>query len=109
MISPHFDSGPFELLAVQFFDSQHCRFCRLDLHETVVLRVKSKPVETKKDALEGELDSSFEDAGYWLASAMLDQGRKKEARDMYKAWSRLRCGSPDLREECKRKVKELKS
>jgi tetratricopeptide (TPR) repeat protein len=78
------------------------------VHDTAVRRARSKPVQVKGDPLGGTLDCAFEDAGFWMGSALADLGRRQEAREMFKEWARLRIGTPDLRQECKRLTKELK-
>jgi hypothetical protein len=74
----------------------------------VAARVRSKTTPTKRNPLEGQLDATYQEAGYWRGRALEALGRKSEARDAYKQWSRLRVGDPALRDDAKTRTKALK-
>lgn len=76
--------------------------------EEVAARVRSKTTPTKKNPLEGQLDATYQEAGYWRGRALEALGRNSEARNAYKAWTRLRVGDPALRDDAKTRIKAIK-
>jgi tetratricopeptide (TPR) repeat protein len=74
----------------------------------VAARVRSKTTPTKRNPLEGQLDATYQEAGYWRGRALEALGHKAEARNAYKEWARLRVGDPALRDDAKTRTKALK-
>ena len=81
------------------------------LVETVTVRAGTRRREiapAPKSPLEGKPDARFENAPFYCAKALAAAGRTKEARKMLKAFSRMRLGDPELRDEARRLYREMK-
>ncbi|RMG42933.1 MAG: hypothetical protein D6718_13195 [Acidobacteria bacterium] len=80
------------------------------LFRQVELRDKSRqrPQVAPKAPVERDPDVRFENAPYAYAEALAAAGRRKEAAKIFKAFSRMHLGDPELRQKARSRAKRLK-
>ncbi len=77
----------------------------------VRLRAKAGRQSTNpapKTPLQGEADARFENAPYYYAETLLALGRKKEAKKLFKEFSRMKVGDPKLRDEARARYRKIR-
>lgn len=80
------------------------------LMQTVRLRdsARRRPIKPPpRSPLQGETDARFENAPYYYGEALVAAGRKKEAKDVFKEFSRMNVGDKDLRRKARDRRREL--
>ena len=80
------------------------------LMQTVRLRdsARRRPIKPPpRSPLQGETDARFENAPYYYGEALAAAGRTKEAKDVFKEFSRMKVGDKDLRRQAKDRRKEI--
>lgn len=87
----------------------------LPVLEPVVAQVKlrdgaaKRPVQPPpRSPLQGDTDARFESAPFYYGEALAATGRKDEAQDILKEFSRMRIGDPDLRSKARDRARELR-
>lgn len=68
-----------------------------------------RPVQPPpRSPLQGDTDARFESAPYYYGEALALVGRKDDAKDVLKEFSRMSVGDSDLRSKAKSRMKELR-